>query len=77
VDGDKRTAWVAIRLLFAYAGRRPNLTEDQAFDLVIRIATFCSEIEVKEIAARSTSLRRSGSKRSGLSCPGSLFRTLG
>jgi hypothetical protein len=30
---------------------RPGLTEDEAFDLVLRIATSCSEIEVKEIAA--------------------------
>jgi death-on-curing protein len=51
MDGDKRTARVAMRLLLAYAGRRPDLTEDQAFDLVIRIAASCSEIEVKEITA--------------------------
>jgi death-on-curing protein len=50
VDGNKRTAWTATRVMLALNGKKPNLTEDQAFDLVIRIATSCSEIEVKEIA---------------------------
>jgi death on curing protein len=54
VDGNKRTAWVATRVLLALHGKRPGLTEDEAFDLVIRIATSCSEIEVKEIAAALT-----------------------
>src|ERR671914_485690 len=51
VDGNKRTAWVATRVLLALHGKRPGLTEDQAYELVIRIATSCSQIEVKEIAA--------------------------
>jgi death-on-curing protein len=51
VDGNKRTAWVATRVLLALYGKRPGLTEDEAYELVIRIATSCSEIEVKQIAA--------------------------
>ncbi|GLZ13096.1 toxin Doc [Actinomadura sp. NBRC 104425] len=50
VDGNKRTAWTAMRVMLALNGGRPDLTEDEAYDLVIRIATSCSEIEVKEIA---------------------------
>ena len=50
VDGNKRTAWTAARVMLALHGRRPGLTNDEAFDLVIRIATSCSDIEVKEIA---------------------------
>jgi death-on-curing protein len=50
VDGNKRTAWTALRTMLALHGKQPGLTEDEAFELVIRIATSCSEIEVKEIA---------------------------
>jgi death-on-curing protein len=50
VDGNKRTGWTAARVMLALGGKRPSLTDDEAFDLVIRIATSCSEIEVKEIA---------------------------
>jgi death-on-curing protein len=51
VDGNKRTAWTATRVMLAINGKRPGLSHDEAFDLVVRIATSCSEIEVKEIAA--------------------------
>jgi death-on-curing protein len=50
IDGNKRTGWVAARVLLALHGKGPGLTEDEAYELVIRIATSCSEIEVKEIA---------------------------
>ncbi|MWA03970.1 type II toxin-antitoxin system death-on-curing family toxin [Actinomadura sp. LD22] len=50
VDGNKRTAWTAARVMLALNGMRPDLGDDEAFDLVVRIATSCSEIEVKEIA---------------------------
>jgi death-on-curing protein len=50
VDGNKRTAWTAARVMLALQGMEPDLTENEAFDLVIRIATSCSEIEVKDIA---------------------------
>jgi death-on-curing protein len=50
VDGNKRTGWTAARVMLALHGRKPDLTEDEAFDLVIRIATSCSDIEVKKIA---------------------------
>jgi death-on-curing protein len=50
VDGNKRTAWVACEVFLNINGRSTPLTEDEAFDLVIRIATTCSEIEIKDIA---------------------------
>jgi death-on-curing protein len=50
IDGNKRTAWTAIRVMLALQGSEPGLTQDDAFDLVVRIATSCSEIEVKDIA---------------------------
>lgn len=51
VGGDKPTAWAATETMLVANGHVSGLTNDQAFDLVIRIATSCSEIEVKEIAA--------------------------
>jgi death on curing protein len=50
VDGNKRTAWTATRVMLALNGKEPDLTQDEAFDLVMRIATSCSEIETEEIA---------------------------
>lgn len=51
VDGNKRTAWAAMEIMLAVNGEHVSaLTEDEAFDLVIKIATSCSEIEVKDIA---------------------------
>jgi death-on-curing protein len=51
VDGNKRTAWISARVMLALHGKRPALTDDEAFELVVRIASSCSRIEVKEIAA--------------------------
>ncbi|MFC5745083.1 type II toxin-antitoxin system death-on-curing family toxin [Actinomadura rugatobispora] len=51
VDGNKRTAWTAARVMLALHDKRPALTDDEAFELVVRVATSCSQIEVKEIAA--------------------------
>ncbi|TDC58115.1 type II toxin-antitoxin system death-on-curing family toxin [Actinomadura sp. KC345] len=51
VDGNKRTAWAAMEIMLVANGHVAAVTDDQAFDLVIHIATSCSEIEVKEIAA--------------------------
>lgn len=50
VDGNKRTAWAAMQVMLIMNEHISSLTEDEAFDLVIRIATSCSEIEIKEIA---------------------------
>ena len=50
VDGNKRTAWAAMETMLVANGFLSDLSDDAAFDLVIRIATSCSEIEVKEIA---------------------------
>src|SRR5918992_998681 len=50
VDGNKRTAWAAMETMLVANGHVSGLTDDEAFDLVIRVATSCSEIEVKEIA---------------------------
>ncbi|GLZ08604.1 toxin Doc [Actinomadura sp. NBRC 104412] len=51
LDGNKRTGWTAARVMLALNGKRPTLSDDEAFDLVLRIATSCSTIEIKEIAA--------------------------
>lgn len=51
VDGNKRTAWAATEIMLLANGHVSGLTDGEAFDLVIRIATSCAEIEVKEIAA--------------------------
>jgi death on curing protein len=50
VDGNKRTAWAAMEIMLVANGHISGLTDDDAFDLVIRIATSCSDVEVKEIA---------------------------
>ncbi|GAA4080685.1 type II toxin-antitoxin system death-on-curing family toxin [Actinomadura miaoliensis] len=50
VDGNKRTAWATMEIMLVASGYASALNEDEAFDLVVRIATSCSEIEVKEIA---------------------------
>lgn len=50
VDGNKRTAWATMEIMLVANGYVSALNEDEAFDLVIRIATSCSDIEVKEIA---------------------------
>ncbi|MGH3491249.1 MAG: type II toxin-antitoxin system death-on-curing family toxin [Actinopolymorphaceae bacterium] len=52
VDGNKRTGWTAVRVMLALHDKTPGLTEDEAFALVIDVATFCSQIEVKGIAER-------------------------
>ena len=39
VDGNKRLAWTACRTFLAINGRWISATEDQRFELVIRIAT--------------------------------------
>nr|WP_202420100.1 type II toxin-antitoxin system death-on-curing family toxin [Actinomadura rayongensis] len=51
VDGNKRTGWAAAEITLVANGHRSDLSDDEAFDLVLRIATSCSEIEVKEIGA--------------------------
>ncbi|WP_019629448.1 type II toxin-antitoxin system death-on-curing family toxin [Actinomadura atramentaria] len=50
VDGNKRTGWTAARIMLALNGLRPELTDDEAFDLVLRVAASGSQMEVKEIA---------------------------
>jgi death-on-curing protein len=50
VDGNKRTAWAAMEIMLVANGHISGLTDDEAFELVMQVATSCSEIEVKEIA---------------------------
>ncbi|HEX6471868.1 MAG TPA: type II toxin-antitoxin system death-on-curing family toxin [Streptosporangiaceae bacterium] len=49
VDGNKRTAWAAMETMLVANGFASSLSDSEAYELVIRIATSCSEIEVKEI----------------------------
>ncbi|PXX66820.1 death-on-curing protein [Nocardia tenerifensis] len=51
VDGNERTGWVACEAFLLSNGYRTSLSDDEAFDLVIRTATTCSDIEVDDIAA--------------------------
>ncbi|MFD6159061.1 type II toxin-antitoxin system death-on-curing family toxin [Nocardia sp. NPDC060256] len=51
VDGNKRTGWVACEAFLLANGYRTSLSDEDAFDLVIRTATTCSDIEVGDIAA--------------------------
>lgn len=51
VDGNKRTGWAAMETMLVANWHFSALSNDEAYDLVLRIATSCSEIEVKEIAA--------------------------
>ena len=49
VDGNKRLAWTACRTFLAINGRWISATEDQRFELVIRVATG-EESDIDEIA---------------------------
>ncbi len=51
VDGNKRLAWVAALTFAQLNGMRPDLTHDEAFDLVMAVAS--GELDdVADIAAR-------------------------
>lgn len=50
VDGNKRTGWVACEAFLLANRYRASLSDDEAFDLVIRTATTCSDVEVGEVA---------------------------
>ena len=39
IDGDKRLALAAVIAFYGLNGRRPTLTNDQAYDLVMSVAT--------------------------------------
>ncbi len=51
VDGNKRLAWTACRTFLAINGRWISATEDQRFELVIRVATG-EESDIDEIAKK-------------------------
>ena len=51
VDGNKRLAWTACRTFLAINGQWINATEDQRFELVIRVATG-EESDIDEIAKK-------------------------
>jgi death-on-curing protein len=51
VDGNKRLAWIAAMIFLGLNGATVDLTEDDAFDLVMSVADG-SEREVDKIAAR-------------------------
>lgn len=39
IDGNKRLAWVAMRLFYGYNGHTITATEDERFDFVLAVAT--------------------------------------
>jgi death on curing protein len=51
VDGNKRLAWTACRTFLAINGQWISATEDQRFELVIRVATG-EESDIDEIAKK-------------------------
>jgi death-on-curing protein len=50
VDGNKRLAWLATSVLLHLNGRRPELTDHEAFTLVMDVAK--GAVGVEEIAGR-------------------------
>lgn len=50
VDGNKRLTWLAASVFFDLNGRRPELTDDEAFTLVMDVAE--GIVGVEEIADR-------------------------
>jgi len=50
VDGNKRLAWLATSVFLDLNGRRPGLTDDEAFTLVMDVAE--GAVGVEEIADR-------------------------
>ena len=50
VDGNKRLAWLATSVFLDLNGRRPELTDDEAFTLVMDVAE--GAVGVEEIADR-------------------------
>jgi len=50
VDGNKRTAWLCMVVFCDLNGVGPGLTNDQAYDLVIAVAS--TQMELSEIAER-------------------------
>jgi len=50
VDGNKRLAWLASSVFLDLNGRRPELTDDEAFTLVMDVAE--GTVAVEEIADR-------------------------
>lgn len=52
VDGNKRLAWQAAIVFLDINGARPNITHDDAFDLVMAVAA--GTLDVPEIADRLT-----------------------
>jgi death-on-curing protein len=50
VDGNKRLAWLSTVVFLDINGWEPDLTQDEAFDLVVEVAAGLRDVEV--IAAR-------------------------
>ncbi len=50
VDGNKRLAWLATAVFLDLSGREPDLSYDDAFDLVMDVAQ--GSAEIAEIAER-------------------------
>ncbi|GAB2835611.1 type II toxin-antitoxin system death-on-curing family toxin [Actinocorallia aurea] len=50
LDGNRRTAWAACRVFLLVNGHDGTLSDDAVFDLVLRVASCCSEIEAKVLA---------------------------
>ncbi len=49
IDGNKRLAWLATVVFLDLNGRQVTLSDDQAFDLVMRVAT--GDLDIEGIAS--------------------------
>ena len=61
VDGNKRLAWLATVVFLDLNGSRPDVTDDQAFSLVMDVAS--SDLLLEDIAERLQLRQASGTEQ--------------
>ena len=61
VDGNKRLAWLATVVFLDLNGSRPDVTDDQAFSLVMDVAS--SDLSLENIATRLQLRQASGTEQ--------------
>ena len=71
VDSNKRLAWLATAVFLDLNGSRPDITDDEAFNLVMDVAS--SDLPLEKIAARLQLRQADGTEQSR--CAASWFAT--
>ncbi len=66
VDGNKRLAWLATAVFLDLNGSRPDVTDDEAFNLVMDVAS--SDLPLEKIAARLQLRQAGGTEQVSLRC---------